>query len=305
MAGTPDMPAREVNRRWLWGVRISTLVSILLLFVPPYLVVPHLGDPCADVSLAWLVVPLVALVPYLVILWRLRTTLAKGASNIHKGVALAVPWGLMVCLITLLVGWWWISQSNRAELVSPLGMGGWVLLGLSQLALVASAIKPYFLMALRAADWRILKRNSAGAGIFLFMILIVWVGSQLPLSSGGRRAANEYSTVGSLRTINSAQIYYADMSPEKGFAATLAELGPPPGADLIEQRLASGEDRGYQFTVVTGPGQPTGRIVSYTVRARPLKYGRTGCRSFFTDESGVIRLTKEDRPATADDPPLE
>ena len=45
-------------------------------------------------------------------------------------------------------------------------------------------------------------------------------------------------------------------------------------------------------------------VKSYTLTARPLVYYRTGTRSFFTDETGVIRMTAEDRAATADDPPL-
>ena len=42
----------------------------------------------------------------------------------------------------------------------------------------------------------------------------------------------------------------------------------------------------------------------YTLQARPEQYGRTGVRSFYMDQSGVIRATEEDRAATErDDPP--
>ncbi len=39
----------------------------------------------------------------------------------------------------------------------------------------------------------------------------------------------------------------------------------------------------------------------FTVNATPMIYGSTGTRSFFANETGVIRYTRESRPATADD----
>ena len=48
----------------------------------------------------------------------------------------------------------------------------------------------------------------------------------------------------------------------------------------------------------------TGLRGGYTLEARPEQYGRTGVRSFYMDQSGVIRATEEDRAATErDDPP--
>jgi len=42
----------------------------------------------------------------------------------------------------------------------------------------------------------------------------------------------------------------------------------------------------------------------FEVIARPNPYGIVGLRSFYLDESGVIRATAQDRPATAQDPPI-
>lgn len=81
-------------------------------------------------------------------------------------------------------------------------------------------------------------------------------------------------------------------------------------ADLIDGVLASGQKNGYVFQFTPGPavknprpGCPPG-LESYAVTARPGKYEITGSRNYFTDETGVIRSTDEDRPATAQDPPV-
>ena len=56
--------------------------------------------------------------------------------------------------------------------------------------------------------------------------------------------------------------------------------------------------QGYIF-VYTRPS-----AMAYTVTANPEQHGLTGGRHFFTDETGSIRLTFEDRDATSSDPPL-
>ena len=57
----------------------------------------------------------------------------------------------------------------------------------------------------------------------------------------------------------------------------------------------------YQIQYTPGPVSPDGSVRSFTLEARAGNYG---FRNFFTDESGVIRATRENRPATAQDPPL-
>ena len=42
----------------------------------------------------------------------------------------------------------------------------------------------------------------------------------------------------------------------------------------------------------------------FTVNATPMIYGSTGSRSFFSDETGIIRNTRESRLATAEDLPI-
>jgi hypothetical protein len=53
---------------------------------------------------------------------------------------------------------------------------------------------------------------------------------------------------------------------------------------------------------VANTGNP---VIKYTVSARPIKLLVKGQRSFFTDETGVIRSTSKNRKAMAADPPID
>jgi type IV pilus assembly protein PilA len=119
----------------------------------------------------------------------------------------------------------------------------------------------------------------------------------------GRVDASEASAVGSMRTLNTALVTYASTYPEIGFASSIAALGgeggDPNRSGLIDAVLASGEKSGYRFVYERTSAE------TYSIVARPVTFGQTGMRSFFTDQSGVIRFTPEDRPPTASDPPLQ
>lgn len=136
---------------------------------------------------------------------------------------------------------------------------------------------------------------------------------------------NDYSAAGKLRNLNIVANQYAQSYG--AFPPTLRVLGPPEptpggwtpppscqGADLIDGVLAAGNKSGYHFEYRAGPvkkdpnpkpyvGCPAG-VESYTLTARPVEFGVNGTRSYFTDQTGVVRFTNEIRPATAADPPL-
>lgn len=146
------------------------------------------------------------------------------------------------------------------------------------------------------------------------VVLLLWQSISLP----HRVPANEPTAVGSLRTLNTAAIEYQS-TYKNGFPPTLQALAQPPygqqasctAADLIESTLASGKKAGYLITYTPGPtvkyavaGCPRG-VEAYTLSARPVSYGKTGVRSFFTDQSAIIRGTSEDRAATVGDPELQ
>jgi len=154
----------------------------------------------------------------------------------------------------------------------------------------------------------------ARAGVnlgFSGIILLIIAAIAIPNLMRSRISSHESSPVGSLRTINTAEVTYYSEYPTRGYSATLAQLGSPapgvqPGpeaAGFIDSVLASGQKSGYRFTYVAGPAGEQGLIVAYTVRADPVTPG-SGERSFFTDETGVIRAEKG-KPAGSDSPVLQ
>jgi hypothetical protein len=56
----------------------------------------------------------------------------------------------------------------------------------------------------------------------------------------------------------------------------------------------------YQMQYTPGPVESDGRIRTYALQDRAGNYG---FRSFYTDQSGVLRATRENRAATVQDPP--
>ena len=105
----------------------------------------------------------------------------------------------------------------------------------------------------------------------------------------------EASAISSVRNLVTSQITYSATIGD-GNAASLEILYL---SKLIDSVLASGTKDGYTFTVSTDAVND-----SFAIYARPITQGVTGTRSFFTDETGVIRYTTEDRPATVEDTPL-
>lgn len=135
-----------------------------------------------------------------------------------------------------------------------------------------------------------------------FVVLVVAIA--VPNLRVSPVATNEASSVGWLHRINTAQAEHARLHPDEGFAPSLARLGPPPGDGALDAELAGGRKRNYVFTLTAAPPDSNGRISKYTVTARPRRFHKDGVRSFFIDETGIIRFTGENRAATAQDPSL-
>ncbi|MDD2752735.1 MAG: prepilin-type N-terminal cleavage/methylation domain-containing protein [Candidatus Omnitrophica bacterium] len=106
-----------------------------------------------------------------------------------------------------------------------------------------------------------------------------------------RLNANEAAAVSALKTVASSAISFRSVNA--AYPANLAALSgaTPPYIDAV---LGGGAKQGYNFAL-------TGAANTFTATARPQTYQTTGVRSFFVDESGVIRWTDADAAAgTAD-----
>jgi hypothetical protein len=116
-----------------------------------------------------------------------------------------------------------------------------------------------------------------------------------------------------LRTLNTALITYCSTYSELGFPAGLAtlsgtkdSLAAPDHAMLLDESFLASPlvKYGYEFkyTLVSGGKQCAG---SYHITATPVDSRENGTRSFFTDKTGIIRATSENREANERDKPLD
>jgi len=148
--------------------------------------------------------------------------------------------------------------------------------------------------------------------LIVVAIILIIAAIAIPNLLRSRMAANEASAVGSLRTINTAEVTYSTTYPNIGFSTDLNSLGgaapcttaKAAAACLIDDVLSITQVKsGYKFTAVGANGG--GPInVTYTATAVPSVLGQSGQRAFFTDQSGVIRYDASGAAATAASPAL-
>jgi hypothetical protein len=110
---------------------------------------------------------------------------------------------------------------------------------------------------------------------------------------------NERCTIRDLRALVSAQMTYQSTVGEGNFGL-FDDLDK---AGLINARLASGVSQGYCFHIYI---INNGKSPTFETGAEPCDYGRTGFRSFFVDQSGIIRGADHGGDtADENDPPVE
>ena len=113
-------------------------------------------------------------------------------------------------------------------------------------------------------------------------VLIVIVGVVITISIGvpkyirARMSLREEAAILQIQAVHRAQRQYR--SRHGRFAASLTELAE---AGLIGSDVASGSKQGYQFVLSGGGGD-------YSIRAKPVRFGSSGVRSFFSAKSGMI-----------------
>ena len=98
--------------------------------------------------------------------------------------------------------------------------------------------------------------------------------------------AHEQDAEDMLKRIQAAEIAY---SVQRG--GIFGDLNALVDAGFVPKDILGSETTGYRFTVTTGEGGK-----SYTARAEPERYGRTGRLSFYLDPSGVQRKDTGGKP---------
>ena len=124
-----------------------------------------------------------------------------------------------------------------------------------------------------------MRRNKGFSLIELLIvvaIILIIAAIAAPSFLHARMAANESATVGTLRTLNTAQISYNSNYPTVGFASALTNLagttcaGTAPtsaSACLIDSALGNGTKSGYLFALSGVSGTPAS---AYQVVATPV-----------------------------------
>jgi len=302
----------SVNRRLVWFLRVASMLFLLPSLALTVLCALDLGVPLPY----W--TSIVSLVLYPVVFWGLG---AIPPRKIALGLAIAlgslwfVPTAIYASGFTFSLFQPATRQDSILDVILLLA-GATCLLTLLHGAYVGVALKVFRSTSKGRGD--VLKMVGAVVG---GLVSGVWVVVAILFAYG--MPPGQSPAVGSLRTINTAEITYFS-TYERGYTTSLAELGLPPegtqpsasAAGLIDSVLATGTKRyrtynmiddlvdeiafalgrgirhGYRYDYRPGPRDEHGRIRSYTICARPIGERHA---SYFTDESGVIRTTEEDR----------
>jgi type IV pilus assembly protein PilA len=123
--------------------------------------------------------------------------------------------------------------------------------------------------------------------LIVIAIILIIAAIAVPKLNNARMHSQEMAAIRQISTIHQAQTQYYSQFGK--FAESLAQLGPaeganagPAAADLIPGDLALGDKTGYRFAVTPSPE-------GYTVTAVPVAFNSSGRRTFFSDQTLVIR----------------
>ncbi|MFH0877202.1 MAG: type II secretion system protein [Candidatus Omnitrophota bacterium] len=113
-------------------------------------------------------------------------------------------------------------------------------------------------------------------------IIVLLAAIAIPNLLRARLSANEATAIAAMRTLSTAYEGYRAAQSPPAYPAALSSLNAsnPP---YIDDVLASQNKSGYTFT-------PAGGGNTYSVVGAPQTPNVTGVRSFFVDQSGVVRV---------------
>ena len=141
------------------------------------------------------------------------------------------------------------------------------------------------------------KRGFTLVEIMIVVAIIVLLAAiAIPNLLRARLNANEATAIAAMRTMSTAMESYRAAQTPPTYPTALTQLNgsnPP----YIDDQLANGTKSGYNFSL-------SGAQYNFTVTAVPLQTNITGVRSFFVDQSGVVRAAATGT-ATVSSPAIE
>jgi type IV pilus assembly protein PilA len=143
--------------------------------------------------------------------------------------------------------------------------------------------------------------------LIVVAIILIIAAISIPNLLRARIAANESSSVSSIRTINTAEVTYSIAYPTVGYSGTLVALGPGAGAQAcpaggptsaaaclldsaLANNIAGGGKSGYTVDAMGAVVAPATTNVVYGVGSAPLVFNQTGVRRFCSSADGVIHF---------------
>jgi type IV pilus assembly protein PilA len=132
--------------------------------------------------------------------------------------------------------------------------------------------------------------------LIVIAIILIIITVAVPQYQKAQIFAREMAASKAVQTVQSGEIMY--QSQYGHCACSMRELGPPEAgtssaaaAGLISGTLAGGAVGGYKFTL-------TCTADTWAISALPVAYGSSGIKSFYMDQTGILRATDGAEPAT-------
>ena len=139
--------------------------------------------------------------------------------------------------------------------------------------------------------------------LIVISIILVILAIAVPKMNKQMQGAREMAVIREIGSIHQAETQYYSQFGK--YATALTQLGPPvSGADgpeaanIIPKILADGKKNGFTYTL-------TATTSGYAITAVPDSFGNTGSRTFYSDQTLVIRNNWGQEPATPASPEIK
>ena len=139
--------------------------------------------------------------------------------------------------------------------------------------------------------------------LIVISIILVILAIAVPKMNKQMQGAREMAVIREIGSIHQAETQYYSQFGK--YATNLTQLGPPvSGADgpeaanIIPKVLADGKKNGFTYALVATPS-------GYAITAVPDSFGNTGSRTFYSDQTLVIRNNWGQEPATPASPEIK